>query len=92
MLSVPSQGVITVIRMLSTDDVHLEVFDVIIEFNMNTWNICTFKGFPGKRKEILKAIRSLTLKKKSYCFDKYPQDLQNGSKLRNVPNNIWLWP
>lgn len=31
-----SQDVISIIRMLSTDNVHLEVFDVIIEFNMNT--------------------------------------------------------
>lgn len=64
MLSILSQDVISIIRMLSVDDVHLEVFDVIIEFTMNTWNICTFKGFPGKQKEILQGIRILTLTKK----------------------------
>lgn len=40
--------------MLPTDNIHLQVFDVVIEFHMNTLNFCTFKGFPGKQKEILK--------------------------------------
>lgn len=91
-VSILSQDVISIIRMLTTDSVHLEALDVIIEFNKNTQNICTFKGFPGKQKEILKGIRILTLKKKSCCFDQCPQDLQNGSKVRDMPNNFWLWP
>lgn len=48
MLAILSQDVISVIRMLSTDDVHLEALNVIIEFNTKTQNICTFRGFPGK--------------------------------------------
>lgn len=63
MLSILSQDVISIIRMSSADDVHLEALDVIIEFNMNTQNICTFRGFPGKGKEILQGIRILTFKK-----------------------------
>jgi len=63
MLSILSQNVISIIRVLPTDDVLLEVFDIIIECNMNKGNICTFKGFHGKQKEILKGMRILTLKK-----------------------------
>lgn len=92
MLSILPQDVISIIRMLTTGSARLEAFDVIIEFNTNTQNICTFKDFPGKQKKILNGIRILTLKKKSCCFDQYPQDLQNGSKVRKVPNNFWLWP
>lgn len=80
MLSILSQNVISIIRMLTTGSANLKAFDTIVEFIINTQNICTFKGFPGKQKEILKGIRILTLKKKSCCFDQYPQDLQNGNK------------